>query len=67
MANEHGLFWNSQNGDRVYDANDFSEWLKKFYTTGVFNGDLEVTAAGGSHFEISVEDSGCIELFQPFG
>lgn len=53
MANEHGLFWNSQNGDRVYDANDFSEWLKKFYTTGVFNGDLEVTAAGGMTVSVS--------------
>ena len=53
MANKHGLFWNSQNGDRVYDANDFSEWLKKFYTTGVFNGDLEVTAAGGMTVSVS--------------
>lgn len=53
MANEHGLFWNSQNGDRIYDANDFSEWLKKFYTTGVFNGDLEVTAAGGMTVSVS--------------
>lgn len=53
MANEHGLFWNSQDGDRVYDANDFSEWLKKFYTTGVFNGDLKVTAAGGMTVSVS--------------
>ena len=53
MANEHGLFWNSQNGDRVYDANDFSEWLKKFYTTGVFNGDLAVTASGGMTVSVS--------------
>ena len=53
MANEHGLFWNSQNGDRVYDANDFSEWLKKFYTTGVFNGDLAVTASGDMTVSVS--------------
>ena len=53
MANKHGLFWNSQNGDRVYDANDFSEWLKKFYTTGVFNGDLAVTASGGMTVSVS--------------
>lgn len=53
MANKHGLFWNSQNGDRVYDANDFSEWLKKFYTTGVFNGDLAVTASGGLTVSVS--------------
>ena len=53
MANKHGLFWNSQDGDRVYDANDFSEWLKKFYTTGVFNGDLAVTASGGMTVSVS--------------
>lgn len=66
MANEHGLFWNSQNGDRVYDANDFSEWLKKFYTTGVFNGDLAVTASGGMTVSVSsgyVNIEGKVKLF----
>ena len=47
MANANGLFWNSNNGDRVYDADDFSEWLRKFYTTGVFNGDLQVSSGNG--------------------
>ena len=46
MANAFGLFWDSISGDRVYNAASFEEWLKKFFTTGVFNGDLEVTANG---------------------
>lgn len=47
MANQYGLFWNSENSDRTYDADSFEEWLKKFFTTGVFNGDLQVTPASG--------------------
>lgn len=47
MANQYGLFWNSVSSDRLYDADSFSEWLKKFFTTGVFNGDLQVLAASG--------------------
>lgn len=47
MADQYGLFFNSINGDRIYDADSFSEWLNKFFTTGVFNGELEVTADSG--------------------
>lgn len=47
MANQYGLFWNSNNSDRLYDADSLSEWLRKFFTTGVFNGDLEVLSTGG--------------------
>lgn len=47
MADQYGLFWNSVSGDRTYDADSFSEWLGKFFTTGVFNGDLQVTPGGG--------------------
>lgn len=47
MADTHGLFWNSNDGDRVYDADSFSEWLTKFFTTGVFNGELQVSANSG--------------------
>ena len=39
MANAYGLFWNSVSSDRVYDADSFAEWLNKFFTTGVFNGE----------------------------
>ncbi len=48
MANEkHALFYGSQNGDRKYSAKDFEDWLKKFFTSGTFIGDLQVIAAGG--------------------
>lgn len=46
---DYGYFFNSekdsqQQDDRTYDADSFSEWLRKFFTTGVFQGDLEVLA-----------------------
>lgn len=40
----HAFFYNSQNDDRLYDAESFEYWLKKFFTTGVFDGDCQVTA-----------------------
>lgn len=47
MADNYGLFWNSINADRTYDADSFAEWLRKFFTTGVFNGELQVTPDSG--------------------
>lgn len=47
MADEHGYFFNSVNGDRTYTADSLAEWLRKFFTTGVFNGELQVTASSG--------------------
>lgn len=47
MADQHGLFWNSESGDRKYGADSFAEWLRHFFTTGVFTGECQVTAAGG--------------------
>lgn len=47
MANQYGLFWNSVSGDRTYDADSFAEWTRKFFTSGVFNGDLQVTPYSG--------------------
>lgn len=41
---DHAFFYNSQDNDRVYDAESFEYWLKKFFTTGVFSGDCQVTA-----------------------
>lgn len=43
----YGFFWNSNGGDRKYSADSMSDWLRKFFTTGVFNGDLQVTATSG--------------------
>ncbi len=44
---EHAFFYQSENHDRVYGANSFEYWLKKFFTTGVFNGDLQVNEKEG--------------------
>lgn len=52
-AKNNGYFWNSDNADRVYDADSFSNWLKKFFTTGVFSGDLMVSPAGGMNLSVS--------------
>ena len=41
------LFYNAENGDRVYDANSFEHLLKRFFTSGVFAGCCQVTADGG--------------------
>lgn len=40
------LFYNSENGDRLYDADSFEHWLKRFFTSGVFTGCCQVTAEG---------------------
>lgn len=44
LDDSKGLFWDSQGGDRKYNASSFERWLSKFFTTGVFAGDCEVTA-----------------------
>lgn len=44
---EHAFFYNSENGDRVYDADSFELWLKKFFTSGVFTGELQVKEGTG--------------------
>ena len=49
---EHALFYNSVNGDRIYDADDFAVWLRKFFTSGVFIGDLQVLAGDGMHLSV---------------
>lgn len=54
---DYGLFWNSQNGDRVYNADSMEEWLKPFFVTGVFNGELQVIADEG--MKISVMPGYC--------
>lgn len=43
---DHAFFYNSENHDRVYDADSFEYLLKKFFTSGVFTGDCQVTATG---------------------
>ena len=67
MSDDKGLFWNSQGGDRLYDADSFEKWIKKFFTTGVFSGDLEVTAGAGMSVSMApgyVNINGKIKLFE---
>ena len=51
-TNDYGFFFNSNNGDRVYDADSFSTWLRNFCTSGVLEGELGVTAADGMTVEV---------------
>lgn len=45
-------FYNSDNNDRVYDADSFSEWLKPFFKNGVFNDELQVVADSGMNVKV---------------
>lgn len=45
---DKGFFWNSQGGDRKYNAESFGKWLSAFFTTGVLTGDCDVTAQGNN-------------------
>ena len=49
---QYPLFYNSVNQDRVYDTDSYSDWLKKFFTTGVFKDEMQVTAAGGMYVQV---------------
>lgn len=50
---QYPLFYNSINDDRSYDADSFSDWLKKFFTTGVFKDELQVAAISGMGISVS--------------
>lgn len=47
MADNYALFYESDGGDRVYSADSFSDWLYKFFTSGVFQNELMVSASSG--------------------
>ncbi len=49
---KNAFFYRSDNGDRIYTADSFSDWLKKFFTTGVFTGDLQVKALKGMQVQV---------------
>ena len=53
MADSYGMFWNSRGGDRTYSADSMEEWLKPFFVTGVFNGELAVTATTGMTISVA--------------
>lgn len=67
MANQYGLFWNSESGDRVYDADSFAEWLDHFFTTGVFEGELFTSATNSMDISVSngyANVKGKVRLFE---
>lgn len=43
---DYAYFYNSNEGDRVYDADSFSSWLKQFFKDGILSGGLQVVANG---------------------
>lgn len=68
MADKFGLFWNSENGDRLYDADSFAEWLSHFFTTGVFKDELFVQATEGMKVSVSsgyANVNGKVRFFGP--
>jgi hypothetical protein len=63
-ADSYGLFWNSDNGDRKYNADSLERWLRKFFTSGVFEGDMQVLASSGMTVQIQI---GYCNLFGKVG
>lgn len=52
-TNQYGLFWDSNSGDRVYNAESFELWLKKFFYSGVFANEFETTPVSGMNVSVS--------------
>lgn len=54
MAKErsYDYFWNSKS-DRYYDADSMGDWLRPFFSNGVFNGQMQVTANGNMSVTIA--------------
>lgn len=56
---DNAFFYNSENGDRTYDADSFEYLLKKFFTSGVFAGGCQVTAGSGMQCAVSAGYACC--------
>lgn len=54
IAQEFGYFFNSNSSDRKYSADSFEEWMKPFFVSGVFVGELEVTALSTPGMSVQV-------------
>lgn len=50
---DYADFYNSEGNDRVYDADSFAEWLRPFFTNGVFKDGLQVTANNSMRITVS--------------
>ncbi len=44
---QKATFFNSKDGDRKYNAADWANYFKPLFVSGVFNGDLSVSAGTG--------------------
>lgn len=51
-GSDYGYFFPSENGDRKYDADSFPDWLRKFFTSGVFENELYVESAGSMNITL---------------
>lgn len=49
---ENYSFFNSKDHDRVYNARQWADYFLPLFTSGVFNGDLQVVAGGGMSIKI---------------
>lgn len=58
-AEEYGYFFDSSSNDRTYSAGSFEDWLKPFFTTGVFTGGLQVTAQSTPDMTVNVSAGFC--------
>ncbi|HIT38205.1 MAG TPA: hypothetical protein IAB59_07010 [Candidatus Onthousia faecipullorum] len=56
---EQYSFFNSVNGDRRYDASDLAEFFLPFFTNGIFNNGLKVTADEGMKVNIATGRAYC--------
>ena len=55
IAQEYGYFFNSNSGDRTYNAESFETWMKPFFSNGVFNDGMKVSAQTTPDMTVSVE------------
>lgn len=53
-AQEFGYFFNSNNGDRTYNAESFESWIKPFMSNGVFTNGMKVSAQSTPNMTVSV-------------
>lgn len=53
----YAYFYNSNNGDRVYDADSITDWLLPFFKTGIFNGQMQVKA--NNDMTVTIETGYC--------
>lgn len=49
---ERSYFFNSLDGDRLYDAESFAEAFGPLFANGVFNGELQVLADSGMNIKV---------------